>query len=190
MISESRNFRSLPALGGSINTTSGFSSSSAASLMNSPVIGFVETDIFQIICSCVYDCIPHGIAVKFCTDNIACAVFGGNYADCADSAVGVKHGFVAFEICKFNCFAVQNFGLNGVNLVKAFRRNSEPATAENIFNITLAVQHFLIVTEYKVGAVGIYILHNGCDFGKLFQNRFLQNCFLTEKQVYLSQAQA
>ena len=51
-------------------------------------IGFVETDIFQIICSCVYDCIPHGIAVKFCTDNIACAVFG---AGCT----GINGFFVA-----------------------------------------------------------------------------------------------
>ena len=79
----------------------------------------------------------------------------------------VKRGFATNQIMLVLVTGTPVFPSKN-NLVKAFRRNSELTTAENILNITLAVQHFLIVTEYKVGAVGVYILHNGCDFGKLF----------------------
>ena len=134
-------------------------------------VAFVKADVLQLVELCVADGVAHRVSVQLNADDPPCALLCGDDADGADPAVGVKHGFVSFQMGIFHRFSVQGFGLDGINLIEAFRRNAEAASAENILDIAFAVEDGLPLSEDEIGVEIVDVLHNGSDGGKLLPDR-------------------
>ena len=111
------------------------------------------------------------VAVELNAYHLTRAALGGDYADGADAAVGVKHGFVSFKVGELDRLAVEHLGLHGVYLIKALGRNAESAAAQDVLDIALAVQHDLSVAEHEIRLMRVHILHDGSDLGELFAYR-------------------
>ena len=107
----------------------------------------IKTGVFCAVALGVGYGVLYGIGVKLNADNLPCG-FGGDKSDCSYSAICVKHNGAFVKPCELHCLAVELFGLNGVDLVKRFRRNPKNASAKGVFNISAAEKHFFTLSEH------------------------------------------
>lgn len=129
-----------------------------------------EADIFHPVQLCVDARVPHGVCIQLRADHRFCPAACEN-PDGADAAVSVDHRFLAGEPCQFNRLAVEDFRLNGVDLVKRTGGNTEAAAAEGIGNGSGTVKHGFPFPEHQAGFIGVYVHHYGGDIGMPLQER-------------------
>ena len=70
-------------------------------------VGAEKADVFTFVEPRVENCVRNRVLVQLNSDNINFGALCRNNADCARSAVGVKHTVALFQLGKFNCSAVK-----------------------------------------------------------------------------------
>ena len=99
----------------------------------------VKRGILDLIAPCVVFGVFYSVFVQLYANDLLGPHGGGNQANGARSAVGIKEGFCSGQSGILYGCPVKNLRLHRINLVKAFCRNAERAPQQFIFNVALSV---------------------------------------------------
>lgn len=121
-------------------------------------ISVIEVDIFGIIHFCVADGILDGVGIHLNTNDIS-GLLGGDDADGADSAVGIDDGLLAGKLGIFDGCAIEDFSLDGVDLIEGLGGDAELAVAELVHDISRAVESFLVLAKEHGGELVVHVLN-------------------------------
>ena len=125
-------------------------------------VGGKEPGIFDAVVLGVADGVMDGIPVDLDADDLL-RLAGGGQADGADAAVGVQNRFLTGQLGGINGEAVENGGLDGVDLIETAWADGVALAAEGVQNKSLAVQHFFVFAEDNAGLARVVVLHDGGD---------------------------
>ena len=127
-----------------------------------------ELNVFAVIAASIFDGIRHSGFIQLDAQHLA-AVIGGDDADGARAAVAVQHTVGLSETSQFNGCPVEDFRLNGIDLIERAGRDPERLPADTVLDIALAMEKDLLLTHGQGHGILADILHDGRDAGMRLQ---------------------
>ena len=129
-----------------------------------PRVGGVEGCVRDAVAPGVVHSVCHRVAVDLHADDLL-GRGGHGQSDGAGAAVGVDDRLLARQGGEFLGLSVQNFGLDGVDLVEGAGADAEVQPAESVGDEALPVEDVALVTEEQGGIGGIDVAHHRGDLG-------------------------